>query len=286
MDKDEVILISGVEDTDDLSLDPLRELEGLYSRVGELEQLLDQQQSLLPKEDEELISTSNLNEQSIKNLKKKNSLLRATLNSTTDGILVLNREEQADVYNSSFLELWQIPVDILDQEKGDWLEALAAPLLEDSSSFIHRVRHQLRHSNDTSRDILRFIDGRIFEGLSHPQLINGKNVGRVWLFRDVTEQKRAQEQVEYQATYDPLTDLPNRRLLLDRLNQMLARCRRHNRIGALLFLDLDNFKTINDTLGHPVGDALLKQVAGRLMGCLRREDTAARLGGDEFVLLL
>ncbi len=279
MDKDEAVLIPGVEL---VSLDPLTELESLHSRVAELELLLSTNPKSYPPP--ELVP--DLEEESVADLKKKVSLLRATLNSTTDGILVLNREERADVYNSSFLELWQIPVEMLDQDQACWLEALAAPLLEDSASFIHRIRHQLRHSNDTSRDILRFVDGRIFEGLSHPQLINGKNEGRVWLFRDVTEQRRAQEQVEYQATYDQLTDLPNRRLLLDRLNQMLARCRRHNRIGALLFLDLDNFKTINDTLGHPIGDALLKQVAGRLMGSLRREDTAARLGGDEFVLLL
>jgi len=277
MDKDEAILIPEAKE---LSQNPLTELEGLHSRVAELEQLLNERTEPADQ------SVSDLEDESVTALKRRISLLRATLNSTTDGILVLNRNEKADVYNSSFLELWQIPVEMLDQTDACWLEALAAPLLEDTASFIHRIRHQLRHSNDTSRDILRFVDGRIFEGLSHPHLIHGNNEGRVWLFRDVTEQKRAQEQVEYQATYDHLTDLPNRRLLLDRLNQTLARCRRHNRTGALLFLDLDNFKTINDTLGHPVGDALLKQVSGRLMGCLRREDTAARLGGDEFVLLL
>jgi diguanylate cyclase (GGDEF)-like protein/PAS domain S-box-containing protein len=99
------------------------------------------------------------------------------------------------------------------------------------------------------------------------------------------ERMRSMDRLEYQATFDALTDLPNRRLLLDRLKQTQALCRRHNHKGGLLYLDLDHFKTINDSLGHPVGDELLKQVAIRLQSQLRDEDTPARLGGDEFVVL-
>ena len=83
-----------------------------------------------------------------------------------------------------------------------------------------------------------------------------------------------------------MTELPNRRLLLDRLTQVLAQSKRHGHIGALLFFDLDNFKNINDSLGHPVGDELLKQVAQRMKRALREEDTVSRLGGDEFVILI
>jgi len=93
------------------------------------------------------------------------------------------------------------------------------------------------------------------------------------------------EKLEYQATFDALTDLPNRRLLLDRLHHALALCRRHGHKGGLLFLDLDHFKSINDSLGHGLGDELLAQIARRLQGLLRDEDTPARLGGDEFVVL-
>lgn len=96
----------------------------------------------------------------------------------------------------------------------------------------------------------------------------------------------AKETIQYQAYYDSLTDLPNRRLLIERLDQEIARSIRHGHIGAVLFLDLDHFKTINDSLGHAVGDKLLQEVARRIRRRLRAEDTAARLGGDEFVILL
>ena len=103
---------------------------------------------------------------------------------------------------------------------------------------------------------------------------------------DITERKQAEEQIKYLAFYDPLTCLPNRRLLLDRLQQALTSSGRSTRKGALLFIDLDNFKTLNDTLGHDIGDLLLQQVAQRLESCVRERDTVARLGGDEFVVLL
>ena len=93
-------------------------------------------------------------------------------------------------------------------------------------------------------------------------------------------------QIEHDAYHDALTNLPNRRLLLERLEQALAASVRHGHMGALLFIDLDNFKTVNDSLGHPVGDMLLRKVADRLARVLREEDTAARLSGDEFVVLL
>ena len=103
--------------------------------------------------------------------------------------------------------------------------------------------------------------------------------------RDITERKTAEEKIQYLAFYDPLTRLPNRQLLLDRLNRALADQDRP-REGALMFIDLDNFKVLNDTLGHAKGDQLLQQVAERLRSCVARGDTVARLGGDEFVILL
>jgi diguanylate cyclase (GGDEF)-like protein/hemerythrin-like metal-binding protein/PAS domain S-box-containing protein len=105
-------------------------------------------------------------------------------------------------------------------------------------------------------------------------------------YTDITQRKMAAEEIERLAYYDPLTGLPNRQLLQDRLKLALASSHRSGRKGSLLFIDLDNFKTLNDTVGHDVGDLLLKQVAQRLEGCVREGDTVARLGGDEFVVVL
>ncbi len=103
---------------------------------------------------------------------------------------------------------------------------------------------------------------------------------------DITGRKASEEQIQHLAFFDALTELPNRRLLLDRLLQALTTHARKGRAGALLLIDLDNFKTLNDTRGHDIGDLLLQQVAGRLAGCVREGDTVARLGGDEFVVML
>jgi len=116
--------------------------------------------------------------------------------------------------------------------------------------------------------------------------IHGVVTNYVSIFSDITQSKKSEEEVNYLAFYDQLSGLPNRRLLLNRLHQALASSVRNHREGALLFIDLDNFKTINDTLGHYIGDLLLQQVAHRIESCVREGDTVARLGGDEFVVIL
>ena len=108
----------------------------------------------------------------------------------------------------------------------------------------------------------------------------------VAVFRDISKVKQSELEIHQLAFYDPLTSLPNRRLLMDRLQQGLAVSARSGRYGALLFLDLDHFKTINDTRGHATGDLLLIEAARRLQTCVREGDSVARLGGDEFVVLL
>ncbi len=114
----------------------------------------------------------------------------------------------------------------------------------------------------------------------------GKVVAGISVFMDVTENKRAEARIKSLAFYDQLTGLPNRRLFFDRLERALLGSSRHHRQGALLFIDLDNFKALNDAFGHDVGDLLLQQVGQRLLGCVREGDTVARIGGDEFVIML
>jgi diguanylate cyclase (GGDEF)-like protein len=106
------------------------------------------------------------------------------------------------------------------------------------------------------------------------------------IFEDITERKTLQTQVQELAFYDPLTKLPNRRLLVDRIAQAIASSRRSGNGGALLVVDLDNFKPLNDAHGHMVGDLLLVEVAARLCAGVRQADTVARFGGDEFVIVI
>ena len=108
----------------------------------------------------------------------------------------------------------------------------------------------------------------------------------IGIVRDITERKRTEETIKHMAYHDNLTALPNRMLFVDHLNLELAHARRNRAALAVMFLDLDEFKDINDTLGHTLGDRLLKEIAARLMNTVRESDTVARLGGDEFTLLL
>jgi diguanylate cyclase (GGDEF)-like protein/PAS domain S-box-containing protein len=130
-------------------------------------------------------------------------------------------------------------------------------------------------------------NGDVIWGLMSASLIELDGVQSILsITRDISEAKKAENEIKRLAFYDPLTGLPNRRMLLDRLRQSIRCGRRTGRKCAVLFIDLDNFKTLNDSLGHHTGDLLLQEVARRLVLCLRESDTAARIGGDEFVIIV
>lgn len=137
---------------------------------------------------------------------------------------------------------------------------------------------QVRHSDGSLHNVV-FHKARMLGG-------DGKPNGIIGVILDITQRKQAEQQIHQLAFFDPLTELPNRRLLMDRLHQELAVGARTGQYGAILFLDLDNFKTLNDSKGHDIGDLLLVEVARRLTSCVRDGDTVARLGGDEFVVVL
>jgi diguanylate cyclase (GGDEF)-like protein len=219
-------------------------------------------------------------------LRTANSLLGATLEATADGILVVGIDGQVRSWNSRFVEMWHIDEDLL--RAGDNRTALASVVrnLREPETFLAKIEDLYAAPESHSHDVLHFLDGRVIERDSLPQRINGEVVGRVWSFRDVTEQNRLQHALAHQALHDRLTGLANQALFRDRVEHAARRRQDPPRVSAVMFIDLDNFKDVNDSLGHAAGDALLVAVTQRLTAHLRPSDTAARLGGDEFAVLI
>ena len=166
--------------------------------------------------------------------------------------------------------------------------ALEMNIWADPRQRLEMLEILLRDGRVTHREMLgKHRDGSVktVEVSVEPIDLNGLDC-LLLTARDVSLLKEAQAQIQHLAYHDSLTNLPNRALLMDRLTQQIALLKRHDLRGALLFLDLDHFKHINDSLGHPIGDTVLKLVTARLEASVRQEDTVARLGGDEFVILL
>ena len=214
------------------------------------------------------------------------SLLSATLDSTADGILVVDRDGRMRSFNRKFVEMWRLPESMLaSRDDGEALSFVLSQL-EDPDGFLTKVRDLYAQPEANSHDLIEFRDGRVVERHSQPQRVDGVPVGRVWSFRDITERVGLEKELAHQAFHDSLTGLANQALFRDRVTHALTRAARRQTRLAVLFVDLDDFKTVNDSLGHTAGDALLMAVAERLRDCLRATDTAARLGGDEFALLV
>ena len=218
------------------------------------------------------------------------SLLQATLDSTADGVVVVDRAGSITGVNGRLREMFRVPEDSsdrsLDPPAGEKPMEFVLEQLVDPDAFFSVIEVFADHPEHETTDILEFKDGRVFERFSRPQIVDGEIVGRVWSFRDSTERVRLESELSYQAFHDSLTGLANKALFADRLNLAVARMERTRKPMAVMFLDLDNFKTVNDSLGHSVGDQLLGVVAEVLLGCIRSTDTAARLGGDEFAVLI
>jgi len=222
--------------------------------------------------------------EAVSEVAKKTIYLDAVLNTTHDtGIAATDGETIAFVN--------QTAQGILGVKEAD---AIGRDLLEFHKLLgisPRRVRHALtqvkrgsqhRFSATLERGgVKRYVDGRV-SGING----GGKITGYVLMLRDITERRMAEETIHRMAYHDPLTGLPNRYLVSDRLEQGLSQAKRRGSLLAVMLLDLDGFKLVNDTLGHNVGDLLLRAVAGSIEGVLRKSDTVGRMGGDEFLVVL
>ena len=215
------------------------------------------------------------------------AMLDQALGSMVSGFLMLDSKHCVVQWNQRYEDIchWLKPVLRTGVPFRQLLEKTALMHLPggNAEEVNDWVRWRLqRQADPAGTHEQRIPSGAVIQITEHP-IPDG---GLVITCHDVTELRKASEEAKSLAFYDPLTGLPNRRLLLDRLAQAMAQTRRSSHMGALLFLDLDHFKIINDTRGHEVGDQLLQLVAQRLKSTVRASDTVARLGGDEFVVLL
>ncbi|MBU3903556.1 MAG: EAL domain-containing protein [Gammaproteobacteria bacterium] len=220
-------------------------------------------------------------------LEEREAALRiaATAFEAEEGMMVTDAQANIIQINQAFTELTGYTAE-------EVIGKSPAILRSDRQSgvFFERMWASLQRDRSWQGEIWnRRKNGEIFPAwLSITAVVDkdGNVTNYVGAYVDFTERKKAENEIHHLAFYDPLSQLPNRRLLLDRLRQGIASGARNHTGGALMFLDLDNFKTLNDTKGHGIGDLLLIEVSRRLQACVREGDTVARFGGDEFVLLL
>ena len=214
------------------------------------------------------------------------SRLTATLDSTADGILVIDVEGRITDFNRRFSDIWGLPEDAVARQDDVGNLRICLDQLIRPQDFVSRIKDLDLDPENEFFDLLEFKDGRVIERFARSQIVDGDVVGRVYSFRDVTDRKVLEDELAYRAFHDSLTRLANKALFQDRLEHALTRMIRMDSHLAVLFLDLDDFKTVNDSLGHGEGDQLLRRVATTLVEILQPSDTAARLGGDEFAVLI
>ncbi len=212
--------------------------------------------------------------------------LRSTMESTADGILVTDLAGRLRNFNQRFATLWGIPEDLLQQRDDAAVRAWMRRSVTDGAAYAARLAALLDAPLLQSSDVIQLLDGRVLERVSLPQWSRQRPVGRVFSFRDLSDQLAASQRIEELSHTDMLTGLPNRRALSQRVEYARAIAKREHSGFAMLFVDLDRFKQINDTLGHAFGDRVLREVAQRLRDSLREVDTVAKLSGDEFALLI
>jgi len=216
-----------------------------------------------------------------RSLAEQNLLFDTALNNMALGLCMFDAGHRLRIANQRFSEIFSIPPDKLvpGTPMRDVMELAQA---SDRNPAYAAAAQQRLLVDSTTPILTTLADGRMIS-ISHRPMPNG---GIVATFEDVTEQRRVEARARFLATHDNLTGLPNRVVFSQEVNGAVDFGRRHGRRCAVLFVDLDRFKIINDTLGHVSGDALLIEIAGRITQCVSKSDMVARIGGDEFVILL
>jgi diguanylate cyclase (GGDEF)-like protein/PAS domain S-box-containing protein len=214
-----------------------------------------------------------------------NTLMKTQMEASPDGVYVIGPDREILSYNQRFAEMFQVPEADFAGPAAKVRSHIVA-LLKDPRAFEARLAHLYANPNESLSAELETRDGRIIELLTVSLQAEAQDLGRAWFVRDVTARRAADSLALRLARQDVLTGLANRAVFVEAVQQAIAHARRDGAGFAVLYLDLDHFKDVNDTLGHPAGDALLKGVAGRLLAATRETDTVGRFGGDEFAVIL
>lgn len=215
-----------------------------------------------------------------------NTLFRTAMEKTPNGFLVVGADQRIIACNQKFLDMWGIPAETAKAGLDEALSQAVSGKLKGGKGFLAKIEGLCEHPEQEIEDEIEFKDGRIFERHSAALPAHGQQAsGRMCFFRDITERKQDEAKMARLARTDVLTGLANRATFLDRLDLALAASRRGDMPFAVHYVDLDDFKDVNDSLGHQTGDVVLKTVAQRMTGAVRENDVVSRFGGDEFAIL-
>ena len=239
-------------------------------------QKLAEQNSILDK-------TNKLLNQSNQKLSRSLNILLATLEAADDGILVLDSQNNIVVFNQQFFTLWEVTPPVKQQDSNYILNLISRQLISPMACDLEVKESQ---NYNPKYNLLKLHNGKILESYFQIQELENEEVGIVWGFRDVTNREQHKAFLNYEYSHDNLTKLPKRKILTNKLSRAIDKAQQNSYMLAVIFVDLNRFKKINETLGYKVGDLLLQEVGKRLKDCIREDDTIARWGNDEFTLLL